>query len=66
MRCGQTAAAMPTASVIANAIAPPTKAMRSARSRWPAPILVPTIATSGAPSPNTSGISRYSSRAPVP
>ena len=40
--------------------------MRSARSRWPAPILVPTSATSGAPRPKISGISRYSSRAPVP
>jgi len=52
--------------VIATAIAAPTKAMRSARSRWPAPIFVPTNATSGAPRPKTIGISRYSSRAPVP
>ena len=40
--------------------------MRSARSRLPAPILVPTSATSGPPMPNTSGTSRYSSRAAVP
>jgi len=31
--CGQTATAMPMASVIAKAIAPPISAMRSARSR---------------------------------
>ena len=38
----------------------------SARSFWPAPILVPTIEATGAPSPNTSGTSRYSSRTAVP
>ena len=37
-----------------------------ARSRRPAPILVPTMATSGPPRPNTSGISKYSRREPVP
>src|SRR5262249_39695820 len=54
------------ASVIANASAPPTKAMRSARLCSPAPTLVPTSATNGAPRPKTSGTSRYSSRAEVP
>src|SRR5262249_1385885 len=62
----QSAATTPMASVIANASAPPTKAMRSARLRSPAPTLVPTSATNGAPRPKTSGTSRYSSRADVP
>ena len=53
-------------SVSTKAIAAPTQAARSARSRWPAPMQVPTIATSGAPRPNTSGTSRYSSREAVP
>ncbi len=60
------AAASPTASVTAKAKAAPVQATRKARSRWPAPIFVPTSATSGAPRPKTSGIRRYSSRAPVP
>ena len=47
--CGQIAAARPIASVNAKAIAPPVRAMRSARACWPAPMLVPTSATSGAP-----------------
>ncbi len=63
---GQIAAAIPTDSVIAKAIAPPTMATRNARWFWPAPIFVPTSATSGAPRPNTRGMSRYSSREPVP
>src|SRR5262249_1020722 len=63
---GHKAAVRPMASVMPKASALPTNAMRTPRPRWPAQILVPTSATSGAPRPNTNGISRYSSRAPVP
>ena len=54
------------ASAMAKDSAAPIQAARSARSRCPAPMQVPTIATSGAPMPKTSGISRYSSREAVP
>src|SRR5439155_521286 len=47
-------------------ISGPNHAVRSARSRLPAPMLVPTIATRGPPSPKTSGTSRYSRREAVP
>jgi hypothetical protein len=53
-------------SVSAKASAAPAQVARSARSRWPAPMQVPTMATSGAPRPKTSGTSRYSSRDAVP
>ena len=51
---------------MAKAMAPPMSAMRSALCFWPAPMLVPTSATSGAPKPKITGISRYSKRTPVP
>ena len=44
----------------------PAQAACIARFRSPAPMQVPTIASSGAPSPNINGTIRYSSRAPVP
>ena len=53
-------------SVTAAAISAPVHATRTARSRWPAPTLVPTIVTSAEPKPKTSGIWRYSSRTPTP
>src|SRR5260370_34259008 len=53
-------------SVRPAAIPAPIQAARSARSRRPAPMFVPTMATSGPPSPNTRGIRRYSRREPVP
>ena len=53
-------------SVIANDTQPPIQAARSARSRLPAPMLVPTSATSAPPNPNDSGTSMYSSRVPTP
>ena len=52
--------------VTAAAAPAPTQATRRARSSWPAPMFVPTIVTSAAPSPKTSGIWRYSSRTPSP
>src|SRR6266550_5968582 len=63
---GARAAPRPISSVRPAAMAAPIQAVRNARPRWPAPMLVPTIATSGPPSPKTSGTSRYSRRAPVP
>ena len=66
MRPGTSAAASPIVSVSAKEIQPPIQAARSARSRLPAPMLVPTIATSAPPNPNDSGTSRYSSRVPTP
>ena len=63
---GKAAAHRPIASAITNAMAAPIQVARKARSRWPAPMQVPTMATSGAPRPNTSGTSRYSSRDAVP
>src|SRR3984957_5309251 len=63
---GKEAAVSPIASVRAPAIAAPIHATRKARSRRPAPMQVPTIAATGVPRPNTSGIRRNSSRAPVP
>ena len=64
--CGKNAAHRPMASVITNAMPALTQVARRARSRCPAPMQVPTMATSGAPRPNTSGTSRYSSREAVP
>src|SRR5262249_21957503 len=52
--------------VTAPASPAPTQATRSARASRPAPTLVPTIATSAEPTPNTRGIWMYSSRAPMP
>src|SRR3989442_8255686 len=45
--CGKAAAESPMTSVRPAAIPAPIQAARSARSRWPAPMLVPTMATSG-------------------
>ena len=45
---------------------PPTAELGHARARCPAPKLVPTMVTRAEPIPNTSGICRYSSRAPMP
>src|SRR5262245_12900191 len=47
-------------------MAAPIQAARIARSRWPAPMMVPTMATRGPPSPKTRGTRRYSTREPVP
>src|SRR5439155_1793416 len=47
-------------SVRPAAIAAPIQVARSARPRWPAPMLVPTMATSGPPNPKTRGTRRYS------
>ncbi|MNF84920.1 hypothetical protein D3C84_673010 [compost metagenome] len=63
---GNIAAARPIASVIAKTIAAPTQAALRARSRLPAPMQVPTMASSGAPKPNARGTNRYSRRAAVP
>ena len=64
---GKNAAHKPIASVMsaANRRADPRDLAAPVRG-WPAPMAVPTIATSGPPKPNASGISRYSSRAPTP
>jgi hypothetical protein len=48
------------------AMAAPIHAIFMARLRRRAPMLVPTMAATGASSLNTSGTSRYSSRTPVP
>src|SRR6516165_4973198 len=63
--CGKVAAARPMISHSAVAMAAPIQTVRKARPRSPAPMLVPTIATSGPPRPNTSGTRRYSMREPV-
>ena len=42
------------------------QAMRIARLSWPAPRLVPTIATTVAPRPKTTGYIRYSRRTAAP
>ena len=45
--CGKAAAESPMTSVRPAAIPAPIQPARNARSRWPAPMLVPTMATSG-------------------
>jgi hypothetical protein len=64
-RSGQIAAANPMISVRAKASAPPVKAIRSARCCCPAPILVPTNETRGAPIPRTTDYTAVSSN-PTP
>ena len=63
---GQIAAARPTASVSTNASAPPRQRDAQRPLRLAGADIGAHQATNGAPRPNTSGISRYSSRAPVP
>src|SRR6516165_4973199 len=57
--CGKVAAARPMISHSAAAMAAPIQAVRKARPRSPAPMLVPTIATSGPPRPNTGSRIEY-------
>ena len=64
--CGQTIAARPINPVASTAMPAAIQVMRTARASWPAPTLVPTIATKVAPSPNTTGYMRYSRRTAAP
>ncbi len=63
---GKIATASPTAAQTANAIPPPTQAVRRASGQSPCPTARPTSAVSAEPTPKASGIMVNSSRAATP